>query len=128
MDVAITNGIKITVISRFEPKHSSINESRYVFSYNIKIQNESDYTIKVLRRHWYILDSNCNKREVQGDGIVGEQPIIRPGDYHEYTSWCPFNSEIGMMSGFLTVRREIDQELLDIMVPDFTMCALPRLN
>jgi len=128
MNVTITNGIKISVISRFEPKHSNVHESRYVFSYNIRIQNESDYTIKVLRRHWFIMDSNCNQREVQGDGIVGEQPVIRPGEHHEYTSWCPFNSEIGKMSGFFTVRREIDQELLDVIVPDFTMCAGPRLN
>lgn len=128
MPACITNGIKISVRSRYEPKHSSIAEHRYVFSYKITIVNESDYTVQLLRRHWYIFDSNTNHREVQGDGVIGEQPILSPGASHEYVSWCPFSSEIGMMKGFFTMQRDIDDELMDIVVPDFTMVASPRLN
>jgi len=128
MPACITNGIKISVRSRYEPQHSSIPEQRYVFSYKITIVNESDYTVQLLRRHWYIHDSNCNKREVQGDGVIGEQPILHPGASHEYVSWCPFNSEIGMMKGHFTMQRDIDDQLIEVVVPNFTMVATPRLN
>jgi len=128
MNISTTNGIKISVIARYEPKHSSVLESRYVFSYRIKIINESDYTVQLLSRHWYIIDSNCNQREVKGEGVVGEQPILQPGASHEYTSWCPFNSEIGMMKGYFTMIRERDDKLIDVVVPNFTMCARQRLN
>lgn len=128
MPACITNGIKISVRSRFEPEHSSIAEHRYVFSYKITIINESDYTVQLLRRHWYIYDSNTNNREVQGEGVIGEQPILSPGASHEYVSWCPFNSEIGMMKGHFTMQRDIDDQLMDIVVPNFTMVASPRLN
>ncbi len=128
MPACITNGIKISVRSRYESQHSSIPEQRYVFSYKITIVNESDYTVQLLRRHWYIHDSNCNKREVQGDGVIGEQPILHPGASHEYVSWCPFNSEIGMMKGHFTMQRDIDDQLIEVVVPNFTMVATPRLN
>ncbi len=128
MPACITNGIKISVRSRYEPQHSSIAESRYVFSYKITIINESDYTVQLLRRHWYIYDSNTNHREVQGDGVVGEQPILAPGASHEYVSWCPFHSEIGMMKGFFTMQRDLDDQLMEIIVPQFTMVAGARLN
>jgi len=128
MHTCITNGIKINVVSKYEPQHSSIAESRFVFSYRIEIINESDYTVQLLRRHWFIIDSNSNKRDVKGDGVVGEQPVLRPGDAHRYTSWCPFNSEIGLMKGYFTMIREIDEQLIDVTVPEFTMIASQRMN
>lgn len=128
MYTCITNGIKISVEARYEPQHSSITESRFVFSYKIEILNESEFTVQLLSRHWTIIDSNCNRRDVKGDGVVGEQPILRPGDAHRYTSWCPFNSEIGKMKGYFTMIREIDGELMDVTVPEFTMIAIQRLN
>ena len=124
----ITEGIKINVEARYEPQHSSITESRFVFSYRIEIVNKSDFTVQLLRRHWSIIDSNCNRRDVSGDGVVGEQPILRPGETHRYTSWCPFNSEIGKMKGYFTMIREIDGQLIDVLVPEFTMIAKQRLN
>ena len=128
MNTCITNGIKISVVSRYEPRHSNTKEGRHVFSYKIAIDNKSDYTVQLLSRHWFITDSNCNKREVKGDGVVGEQPVLHPGESHEYTSWCPFNSEIGIMRGYFTMQREIDGELLEVRVPDFTMVTTPRLS
>ena len=128
MHTCITDGIKISVVTRYEPKHSNSQDNRHVFSYKIEIINNSDYTVQLLRRHWFITDSNCNRREVKGDGVVGEQPILQPGESHQYTSWCPFNSEIGIMRGYFTMQRDIDSELIEVRVPDFTMCAGPRLN
>ena len=128
MDVCITHGIKITVKSRFEPDHSNASEMRFVFSYHIIITNESDHTVQLLRRHWTIFDSNCVKREVKGEGVVGQQPVLHPRESHEYTSWCPFNSEVGMMKGYFIMQRSIDDNLLKVKVPAFTMCTYAKLN
>ena len=128
MNTCTTNGITITVHSRYEQEHSNVRENRYVFSYLIEITNEGDTTVQLLRRHWFILDSNCVKREVQGEGVVGEQPVLNPGESYRYTSWCPFNSEIGMMKGYFTMIRTNDEEQIQVTVPSFTMCAKSRLN
>lgn len=128
MPACTTHGIKIIVQTRYEPQHSEPKDKKYIFSYRIIITNESEEAIQLLRRHWYIIDSIGVKREVKGDGVVGEQPIIEPGGSHTYVSWCPFESDIGMMKGHFTVEQITDGQLKDIRVPDFTMCASPRLN
>ncbi len=128
MNVCITHGIKISVRSKFEPAHSNSSERRFVFSYEIEIVNESDHTVQLLRRQWYIFDSNCVRREVKGEGVVGEQPILHPRESHTYKSWCPFNSEIGMMKGYFTMQRSVDEQLIDVKVPPFTMCTSAKLN
>lgn len=128
MPTCITHGIKIVVQTRYEPDHSNPVENKYIFSYHIGITNESEETVQLLSRHWYIIDSCGTKREVKGEGVVGEQPIIEPGGQHTYVSWCPFESEIGMMKGFFTMEKLIDGELIEVRVPNFTMCAKQRLN
>ena len=128
MPTCTSHGIKIVVDTKYEPSHSNPLESKYIFSYRIIITNESEDTVQLLRRHWFIIDSSGIKREVKGDGVVGEQPILEPGGSHTYVSWCPFESEIGMMKGFFTMEKLIDGELIEARVPDFTMCANPRLN
>ena len=128
MYTCTTEGIKISVNTKFEPQHSNWAESRFVFSYHVDIQNKSDFTVQLLKRHWFIMDSNSNYREVHGEGVIGEQPILAPGENHQYKSWCPFSSEIGMMKGYFTMQRDIDGALIEVKVPNFTMCALPKLN
>ena len=128
METYTTHDITVNVQSQYEHEHSNIKEKRYVFSYLIEIINEGSATVQLLRRHWIILDSNGIKREVQGDGVVGEQPTLRPGESYRYTSWCPFNSEIGMMKGYFSMKRLVDQHTLRVTVPAFTMCARPKLN
>ncbi len=128
MPTCTTHGIKIVVQTRYEPKHSEPKKKKYIFSYKIVITNESEVVVQLLRRHWYIIDSIGVKREVKGDGVVGEQPIIEPGGSHTYVSWCPFESEVGMMKGHFTMMQAADGKLMDIKVPDFTMCTTPRLN
>jgi len=128
MSTTVTNGIRVTVKSRYEPNHSLPSKDQYVFSYAILIENDSDYTVQLLRRHWYIYDSLLSKREVEGDGVVGQQPILMPGESHRYTSWCPFSSEIGMMKGHFEMIRKSDDKKFVVQVPDFTMTALERSN
>ena len=128
MSNIVTNGIRVSVKSRFEPGHSFPAKDQYVFSYAILIENDSEYTVQLLRRHWYIYDSLLSKREVEGDGVIGQQPILTPGESHRYISWCPFSSEIGMMKGHFEMIREIDDKKIIVKVPDFTMMATPRCN
>lgn len=128
METCTTHGIKINVRSRYEPSHSNTAEQRFVFSYLIEIINESDLTVQLLRRHWYIQSSNCIKREVEGEGVVGEQPVLRPGETHKYSSWCPISSDIGLMKGYFTMQKDVDDELIHVTVPPFTLCASPKLN
>ncbi|MFT4565684.1 MAG: ApaG protein [Saprospiraceae bacterium] len=128
MMTAITKGIEVSVETQYESLDSNPRESKYIWSYHITVQNHSDKTVQLKRRHWFIHDSLLGRREVKGDGIIGLQPILVPGATHSYTSWCPFNSEIGMMRGYFEMIRAIDGKAFSVKVPDFTMCAPSKCN
>ncbi len=125
---AITKGIKVSVRPRFEAEHSRPAEGKYVFSYNIRIENVGSDTVQLLRRNWIIKDSILIIREVQGEGVIGQQPIIAPGETYEYSSWCPLNSEIGKMSGHFTMTKQSGDHTFDVSVPPFILCSTARLN
>ena len=128
METCITKGIKITVESFYNDKHSEPDQQRYVHSYNIIIENKSDSTVQLLRRHWIIVDSLGPIREVEGEGVIGEKPILEPGQSHEYVSWCPLHTEIGKMSGtFLMVNLALDEQFF-VQIPEFRLIANQRLN
>ena len=95
----ITQGIKVEVQSRYVAEQSDPALDRYVFAYHITIRNQSEVTVQLVRRHWYIAESNGTVREVRGDGVVGEQPILEPGDSHEYMSGAVLQGPIGSMHG-----------------------------
>lgn len=95
-----TNGIRITVTPRFAPEHSDADEPRYVFIYHIRIENVGQHTAQLRWRHWYIHDSVAGDSEVQGEGVVGEQPVLAPGDVHEYESFCVLQGSSGHMEGY----------------------------
>jgi ApaG protein len=98
-----TRGIRISVQTQYQTEHSRPSENRYVFAYRITIENCSEYTVQVLRRHWKIYDSNGCTNDVEGVGVVGQQPVIPPGSSHQYVSWANLGSDIGKMLG--TYRR-----------------------
>ena len=123
-----TNGITVSVITEYQPGYSSPSQYHYVFTYKIKIRNESENTIKLLRRFWKIHDATFNKREISGEGVVGKQPVIEPGEFHEYISGCTLKSGIGKMYGHYTVERLIDGGMLTINIPEFVMVAPFKLN
>lgn len=125
---AITNGVKVSVLTTFQPEHSNPFHDNFVFSYHIKIQNESDYTVKLLRRHWHIYDANGLVREVEGEGVVGQQPILEPGQCYEYTSGCNLNTSLGKMAGTYQMERIFDGKFFNVIIPDFTMSAPYRMN
>ena len=128
MFTEVTAGIKVTVETFFQPTHSNPTQHHYVFAYRITIFNESDESIKLKRRHWYIVDSDNGRREVEGEGVVGEQPTIAPGEQYKYVSGCNLNTEIGKMYGTYLMERLNDQRLFYVKIPEFKMVVPSKLN
>ncbi len=126
MVTAITKGIKISVISKFEG--FARGNEKYVFSYKIHIENNSNEIVQLLRRHWFIYDSNGAKREVEGEGVIGEQPILKPNEFHQYASWLPLMTEIGMMHGTFLMQRESDLSTFKVVVPEFQLIVPFKMN
>jgi len=99
-----------------------------VFNYKIQIENNSDYTIQLLRRHWFISDSNGIVRQVEGEGVVGQQPIIEPGESYEYISGCNLTTEMGKMVGTYQMSRHLDESRFEVNIPAFQLIVPHRLN
>lgn len=128
MVTEITQGIKVCVETEYQPAYSSPSQYHYVFTYRITIENQSEYTIQLLRRHWFIHDAAFSHREVEGDGVVGQQPVLEPGQIHQYVSGCNLKSGLGKMLGTYLMERIVDGTKLNVTIPEFTMVAPLRLN
>jgi len=126
MATQVTNGIKISVATTYAGMGSELGE--HFFRYKISIENRSEYTVKLLKRHWFIFDSMGEYKEVEGDGVVGEQPLLAPGDVYEYESASNLMSEIGKMEGFYIMMREYDHAQFKVQIPEFYLLAPHRLN
>ena len=99
MSEAVTNHIRVEVMSRHVPEHSKPQEDLWVFQYTVRITNQGEQTVQLVSRHWIITDALEHVEEVQGPGVVGEQPILAPGESFQYSSWCPLKTPLGMMHG-----------------------------
>ena len=104
------------------------NITCFFFAYKIIIENNSEFTVKLLRRHWYIYDSNAVVREVEGEGVVGQQPVLEPGESHEYVSGCNLKTGIGKMRGTYTMERLVDGSLFTVNIPEFVLIVPYKLN
>ena len=96
---ATTRDIEVTVRSSYVPERSQPVEGRWFFSYRIRISNRSQVPVQLLNRHWVITDAHGRVEEVRGPGVIGEQPLMAPGDSFEYTSFCPLGTPFGTMEG-----------------------------
>ena len=94
-----TRGIKITAIPQYLEDQSDPSQNRYVWAYTIYIHNEGDTTVKLLNRYWHITDGRGSVQEVRGPGVVGEQPVLKPGQAFRYTSGVPLTTPSGIMHG-----------------------------
>jgi ApaG protein len=99
MSEATTNGILVTVKSAYMPERSAPTLRRFAFAYTVTIANQGRETTQLMSRHWVITDSEGEVQEVRGDGVVGEQPVLAPGEAFEYTSWCVIATPTGSMRG-----------------------------
>lgn len=117
---AITRSIAVSVETRYLETHSSPDDSQYFWSYRVTIENEGDETVQLLSRHWMITNARGEFTEVKGPGVVGEQPILKPGQSFVYTSGCPLNTPSGMMGGSYLMETERG-ERFDIEIPTFSL-------
>lgn len=115
----------ITVTTQFIPEQSDSDNDRYVFAYKITIENISDEVFQLVSRHWMISDANGDMEEVYGEGVVGEQPLIEPGESFTYTSGAVLKTEVGTMQGryFLS---QGEQKNISEPIPVFTL-SIPRV-
>lgn len=123
MESYITNGIRISVESFYESTHSNPDVRKFIYSYRVTIENDSEHEVQLLSRHWIITDAALNVKEVKGDGVIGEQPVIIPGSKHSYSSWCPLETEFGKMEGKYTMKRMADGQFFDAIIPPFKLIA-----
>ncbi|MBW2712595.1 MAG: Co2+/Mg2+ efflux protein ApaG [Deltaproteobacteria bacterium] len=115
---AITNGVRVQVETKYSLEHSEGRPDEWFFLYRIRISNESEQTHQLLSRHWIITDGTGHVEEVQGPGVVGEQPTLEPGESFEYTSGCPLTTPFGTMVGTYQMIRS-DGSTWDADVPCF---------
>ena len=123
-----TAGINVSVEIQYNARQSHPIASHYFFAYSITIKNASDYTVQLKKRHWFIFDSNGSKSEVEGNGVVGEQPILIPGQSYQYVSGCNLLSDMGKMGGVYIMEREIDGEVFHVTIPEFMMVVPYKFN
>ena len=122
-----TNGITISAEASYQPEHSRPLAHKHVFSYRIRIDNHGLDTVQLLRRHWHIVDSNGVVREVEGEGVVGAQPVLLPSESYQYTSWCPLMTEMGKMYGTFLMEKE-DGSTFYARIPEFKLIAPQKLS
>ena len=99
------------------------DETQYVFNYTIKIINGSSRVIQLISRAWLILNARNDKKTVKGQGVIGKQPVLEPGQSFTYSSWCPLNTEIGKMKGQYVFKDVKTGEMFNVRIPDFTFHA-----
>jgi ApaG protein len=119
---ALTEGIRVRVQSLYVPDRSSPIDDRYFFAYTITISNESASTAQLRTRHWIITDGRGDVEEVRGDGVIGEQPRLAPGQSFEYTSGCQLTTPIGTMHGTYRFWRD-DGSYFDAEIAPFSLCS-----
>lgn len=115
----------VTAESGFVAEHSDPDKNHYVFVYRIKVRNTGSESAKLLSRHWIITDSHHKMQEVRGRGVVGEQPVIKPGEVFEYTSSCPLTTAVGTMRGRYQCEGE-DGTLFEAVIPEIVL-SVPRV-
>jgi ApaG protein len=125
---AITQGVKVSVETEYQPAYSSPSQYHYVFTYRITIENQSEFTVQLLSRRWRIADAGYPARLVEGDGVVGQQPVLEPGQLHQYVSGCNLKSGLGKMAGEYVMERIVDGIRINVQVPSFHLIAPMRLN
>ena len=127
MNTQITHDIRVSVNIFYQEQYSQPQNDKFFFAYKVRIENNSAETVQLLSRRWQIFDSNNISRKVEGEGVVGEQPVLNPGDAHEYVSWCNLKTEMGKMEGSYLMKKE-DNRRFRVRIPEFHLIAAYRMN
>jgi ApaG protein len=116
-----TAGITVTVKPYYLEEQSEPDEQRFVWAYHVRIENNGQRTVQLRNRYWRITDSRGRIQEVRGAGVVGEQPVLRPGDSFEYTSGTPLPTPSGIMGGTYQMEASETGERFDVAIPSFSL-------
>ena len=115
-----TKSIRVTVVPVFLDEHSSPEDAKYIWAYEVRIENLGDETVQLINRRWSITNSLGQTETVRGPGVVGEQPILKPGEYFEYTSGAPLSTPSGLMVGTYQME-DNDGKVFDVSIPAFSL-------
>lgn len=127
MSETTTRGIRIQVVPEFLPQQSDPESGRFLFAYHIEIENTSQHTVKLLSRYWLITDGESHQEEVSGDGVVGLQPTLAPGERFSYSSGCPLPTRVGTMEGHYLMSTA-DGDTFQARIDPFTLAAPGSLH
>lgn len=119
---AVTNGIRVEVLSRHLPENSRPVQDAWVFQYTVRITNGGTETVQLLSRHWIITDALDHVEEIRGPGVIGQQPILAPGESFQYSSWCSLKTPTGVMRGVYHMVSP-DGKQFDIEIASFALRA-----
>ncbi len=120
--------MKVSVETFYQPDYSNPQQSEFMFAYRITLENHNAFPVKLHRRHWFIFDSNGSEREVEGEGVVGVQPVLQPGENYQYVSGCNLRSEMGRMNGHYEMEDLQSKKFFNVMIPAFEMMAPMKCN
>lgn len=124
----ISAGIMVNVEVFFQPEYSNPMQSEYMFAYRITLENYNSYPVKLLRRKWHIFDSNGTYREVEGEGVVGVQPVLQSGESYQYMSGCNLSTDMGKMKGAYEMENLNLKKKFQVIIPEFEMIAPAKAN
>jgi ApaG protein len=124
----ISAGIKVSVEVYYQPDYSNPLNNEFMFAYRITIENSNAFAVKLLARQWHIFDSNGEQREVEGEGVVGQQPVITSGQQFQYSSGCNLRTEIGKMHGTYTFENLNTKQQFKVNIPAFQMIVPTKYN
>lgn len=124
----ISEGIQISVETFYQSDYSNPTNHEFMFAYRISIENQNAFAVKLLRRQWYIFDSNSEHREVEGEGVVGVQPLLNSGEQFQYVSGCNLRTEMGKMHGEYLMENQNNKETFTVKIPPFEMVAPAKMN
>jgi len=117
---AVTNNVRVEVRSTYAPEHSQPFQGEWFFHYTVRISNEGENTVQLLSRHWVVTEVTGRVEEFKGSGVVGEQPVLHPGESFQYTSGCPLKTSSGVMRGTYQMVTE-DGEHFDVEIAPFAL-------
>src|SRR6202050_5568472 len=127
MSDAVTNSNRVEVLSRHSPENSRPQQGEWIFEYTVRITNQGSDTVQLISRHWIITDALDHVEEVKGPGVIGEQPVLAPGESFKYSSWCPVKTPIGTMRGTYQMIR-VGGSQFDIEIAPFGLKAKYTVN
>ena len=117
----ISEGVEVSVEVFYQNDYSNPMNQDYMFAYRVSVENHNGFAVKLLRRHWFIFDSNGEHREVEGEGVIGIQPVLNPSQQYQYVSGCNLETEMGKMHGTYLMENQNNKEQFYVNIPAFEM-------